>query len=193
MNHLKLHFLPTLLGAALLLIAGNSWAVSGTVTGRAWLFINQGQSCSTASPYNMDCSAARFPVSINNSHQPIRQARVELADQDGAIIGVSSTDQNGDFSIAWTRSTTPSSATVRWVFSHVDNRFRVAPPANPASVWYSSTWSFSVTAGGTTSIGDAFWGDTEERQAYDNSFRMWDEALSYSGVANSVWSGVVIL
>ncbi len=161
-------------------------AASGTVTGKLYVYINQGQSCDSST---MNCSAARF-LTPTDPWQVIKETKVEVADQNGAIIGVSNTDSNGNFSINWTRSSTPTKAHVRWVYAHKDNRFRVVPPSNNTSVYYSSTWEFNVTNGQTTAIGNAYFGDTEERQVYDSSYRMWDQAIKYSGVGGSVFYDV---
>lgn len=165
-------------------------AASGQVTGKLHLYINQGQYCDSAV---MNCTGARFLKAMNNGYQPIKEARVEIADQNGNILGISSTDNQGNYTLNWTAGSTPASAHVRWVFSHKDARFRVAPPNNMASVWYASTSSFTLVNGGVKAVGNSYFSDTIERQAYDSAHRMWDNAVKYTVVGLDSYYGVVIL
>lgn len=146
-----------LVGCLALLWSAPARAASGQVTGKLHLYINQGQYCDSAL---MNCTGARFLKAMNHSYQPIKEARVEIADQNGNILGISSTDNVGNFTLNWTAGTTPASAHVRWVFSHKDARFRVAPPNNMASVWYASTSSFTLINGGVKAVGNSYFSDT---------------------------------
>lgn len=179
-----------LVGCLTLLFSAPAMAASGQVTGKLHLYINQGQYCDSTI---MNCGHARFPKAMNHSYQPIKEARVELADQNGNILGLSSTDNQGNFTLNWTAGSTPANAHVRWVYGHKDARFRVAPPNNMASVWYASTASFTVINGGGKAIGSVYFNDMAIRQAYDSAHRMWDNAVKYAGVGVTSYYGIVIL
>jgi hypothetical protein len=183
------------MASALLLLPRAAFAVSGVVTGKVTLYVNQGQYCDTT--IGMDCTAAHYlrahNTILSGVAQPIREARVELADQNGTVIGVSGSDANGNFSISWTRSTTPTSATLRWAYRHIDSRFWVSASTAPDSPYWSGTSSFAVVAGGTKDAGTFMWGDMEIRQAYHSAERAWYEAFRYSSVGANTFSQVRII
>jgi len=195
MNKIRRCLLATIATLLSVFASGEALAVTGTVTGTATLYVNQGQWCDTTT--GMDCTAALF-LRANNTlksgiAQPIREARMELADQNGIVIGISSSDVNGNFSISWTRATTPTSATVRWSYYQIDGRFWVADSTAPDGPFWSGSSSFPVVAGGTKNSGTWLWGDLEIRQAYHSAERAWYDAFRYSGAALTNWSQVRIL
>lgn len=154
MNKIRRCLLATIATLLSVFASGEALAVTGTVTGTATLYVNQGQWCDTTT--GMDCTAALF-LRANNTlksgiAQPIREARMELADQNGIVIGISSSDVNGNFSISWTRATTPTSATVRWSYYQIDGRFWVADSTAPDGPFWSGSSSFPVVAGGTQEL-----------------------------------------
>lgn len=172
----KLQFIA--LGVALVAQDQLAYGASGTIAGRMVFRSELGNSCDTT--LGMDCTAARFPAAHTNSVQPIRSAHIQLVDQGGAVIGTGHSDNSGNFSLGWTRSTTPTSIQIRRFYTHKDNRFWHANTSGAS--WYGIlTTVQNPTNGGTNNVGEWGWYSYDAlNNNYDAALRTWEEALVYS-------------
>jgi hypothetical protein len=189
MNTLKLRLVILLLATFWPL---HAFATSGQVTGRLHVYVNQGQYCN---PEAMDCEGARFMKATNQTYQVIKQTRVELVNSAGTALGVSSTDNEGYFTINWTNpgQYLPGVVRVRWVHAHHQNRWRVAIAGDTTRTWADHSSSFNVADGVVSNRGNLYFVDSVVRQAYAAASRMWVEAVSYSGIAINSYFGIVIV
>jgi len=170
----------TLLFAMLALAAATpAYAVSGTVSGRWRFFQNQGNYCD---PAVRNCTGAQYLSSEYHTYQPIANSTVYIKDPDGNTIGTGVTSDTGNFTITWSRATTPSFIQAFWHFEHRDGRFRV----RSATGGRYSIWSGQLTpvVNGTLNAGDLNVGTSSSPSGlaniYDGASRMWYNALNFS-------------
>jgi len=187
---LKNGLLTALACAAATLFASGASASSGTVSGGLGFFQNQGNFC----PTTRVCTGAKYLQSQYNTTQPIANVKVYVERaSDGATLGQGTTDASGNFSLAWTDSSTSGAVAVQitWYGEQKDGRFRLATTAGGRwRMW----WSNTLAASGTTFVGTGVWGSSGSPHAlsnlYDGAQKMWANALSQSNRMNSYFTGV---
>ena len=90
-------------------LANPAKAVTGYVQG-SWYFWNKnGNYC----PSSNTCAGARYTQSMYDGLLPVSNATIWVVDSSWAIIGVGSTDNDGNYTVAWSRSTFPDQIGVR--------------------------------------------------------------------------------
>lgn len=177
-----------LLVMALLLLAPGALAAQGWIMGTLKFDSQQGNYCSTAAPYSMDCTASRFPASIAVGMQPIRDSEIRLLDPAGNQVGLGATDRNGVFIIKWIATTVPAKITVRWVLRHYQSRFSVVD--NNDAIYAGDFTNVSPIVNQTVDIGPMGWSYTEPNNIYDGAQRTWYEAMNYSGLLVGAFTNV---
>jgi hypothetical protein len=167
--------------------AGDAEASSGTVGGRLMHFQNQGNFC----PTSRDCTGAKYVQSQYRTYMPVAEVKVYIhRSTDNAIIGQGSTDGNGYFNISWYDPSQSGnvSANYDWRGEHKDNRFFIRDQPS-GQLWSFWTWPVTLTNGGHTNFGSAYWGSADAphqvTNLYDGAATMWRNSL---GQTNRMWS-----
>jgi hypothetical protein len=172
-------------GAALgILLPASAYAVDGYVSGTLKFWNKQGNYC----PSGRDCTGARYPQSAFDSPQAVRDAQVQVLDQNWAVIGQGSSDTNGNFGIYWYRATQPTSGLILWKARQKDSRFEIVSYQS-GGIYYLWTGSFSLTSGtwsgSPQNVGTFTWGSSASpnyiANLYDGAWRSWNYALGTSG------------
>jgi hypothetical protein len=100
-------------------------AVTGYVKG-TWAFWNHnGNYC----PSNNTCTGAYYTQAGFDTLLPVSNASIWVVDSSDAIIGTGSTDDDGNYTVAWSRSTFPSQIGVKVFPTQKDGRFYFANTA----------------------------------------------------------------
>lgn len=96
----------------------------GVIDGRAQFVGHQGNYCSASQ--GMNCTGALFPDWMAVGNQPLREITIGLYNQaNGALIGLGSTDRNGDFSVYWQYHMPVDLITLRAFMQNKDGRWAV--------------------------------------------------------------------
>jgi hypothetical protein len=177
--------------ALALLVPGLAHAASGTIHGYWKNYQNQGNYCD---PATRNCTSARYLKSEYNIYHPISDTKVYVKDNLGAVIGQGVTSASGFFNIVWNRTTTPTHVRVYWQFENKDDRFKVRGEGGGVlAMW---TAPITVTAGNAVNAGTWLAGTSTSisglANIYDGADRMWNEALRYSNLMLSVFTGLTI-
>jgi hypothetical protein len=153
-------------------------AVNGTIFGKLQFKSELGGYCDQS--LGMDCTHAYFLPSMTNSIQPVRQALIDLVDQNGQILGAGSTDNNGNFGVAWFRASgVPTSITVRRWVAHKDSRFWHAF-TDGASIFLVAAVINNPPAG-NFDMGTFAWSSFDVyNNNYDAALRSWENSLQFS-------------
>lgn len=159
-------------------------AVTGYVTG-SWQFWNQnGNYC----PSNNDCVGAWYTQSMYDTPLPISNGSVWIIDTSDAIIGTGSTDDNGNYTVAWSRSTFPSQIGVVILPYHKDGRFFLA---DASGLLINDWFGFFNTAASTSpsapqDVGSHTVGSSNDPSWYDNAYWaiewQWRFTMSVVGI-----------
>jgi hypothetical protein len=175
------------------LTATTASASSGAVHGRLMFYQNQGSFC----PTSRDCTDAHYLASQFNTNQPFAHTKVYFIDNYGVVMGQSTTDVNGYYTIAWTSGSwpTPSSAYIRTRFEHKDLRFTIT--TGMGLYQYGDTSTFVPVAGGSPQeIGTYTFGTSgapnEVANAYDGAWRTWYYSLQSSNLMLQNFSNLII-
>lgn len=189
------HFIFGLAALGLLAAATPAHATtSGWVKGKITFYQNQGNYC----PSTRTCTGANYLQASYQTGQPAAHTKVYVVDSSDRAIGSGVTDINGNFSIPWQSSNNANSGHFYWSFEHKDNRFNVR--SGTGAQWVAWTSNISLPNGTTqataTNFGTIVWGNAASPHAVanvnDGAWRMWNYALSYSGIMNSNFTNVEI-
>lgn len=169
-------------------------AVTGYVTG-SWSFWNKnGNYCPSAN----DCVGAWYTQSMYDTPLPMSNASIWVIDTSDAIIGTGTTDDNGNYTVAWSRSTFPSQIGVLIFPYHKDGRFFLA---NTAGQWINDWFGWVNTASSTSpsapqNVGSWTVGSSNSPSLYDNAYFAieweWRYTLNTVGVLQTNFTNVEI-
>lgn len=167
-------------------------ATTGWVTG-TWSFWNKnGNYC----PSTNACVGARYTQSQFNTALPVSNAYVLVLDSGGTLIGQGYTNDNGTYTISWTRSTFPTQIQLGIATLHA--RFILA---NTAGQLISNGTPLINTAGSTSqanpqNIGGWQVGTSASPDPYYNAYwgaeHEWRDVLQYVGTAVNNWTGIEV-
>jgi len=183
--------------AVFLTIAGfvaPAQAVTGYVTGTWSLWNKNGNYC----PSTNGCAGAYFVQSGFDQLWPISNGSIWVVDSSGAIIGTGSTDDNGNYTVAWSRSTFPSQIGVKVFPYQKEGRFWFA---NTAGQLINNWFGLVNTAANTTltspqNVGSWYVGSSAAPDPFYNSYWaaewQWRYTMNLVGVLISNFTGVEI-
>ena len=103
---------------SLFLVTAGAQAATGVISGNYKFHNLNGNYCD---PGVQNCTGATYLKSTFDTLQPLKNARVELWQGNGAI-GQGTTDSTGNFKVSWTSSNL-NDAWIRFFAQHKDNRF----------------------------------------------------------------------
>jgi hypothetical protein len=124
-------------------LASPALAYSGVLSGSFSTWNKNGGYCD---PGLTNCTGSYYSRSGFDAFQPIKNAHLEVF-QGSTVIGQGSTDDNGNFSVAWNSTNVSTTVLVRWFNQHKDNRFVVNDTAGTRTSTFSG--NFTLTAGTT--------------------------------------------
>ncbi len=177
-----------------LLFAGAAEAAGGVITGDLRFFQAQENYC----PNSRNCVGSMYTQSDFNVYAPIADIKIYLEDASGNVIGQSTTNSSGQFTLSWYSPGLPAQVTLEWRSEHKDGRFAIRTPS--AGALYMGWWSFTPVDGTTVlspqNIGTGNWGTSgtpnQILNAYDGARRMWHYSLQYSNRMVTNFTGIDI-
>lgn len=169
-------------------------AFGGTVTGRFFVWQNQGNFCpASLSP----CVGARYLWTEYNTYVPVRDARFKVAlwSDWSQIVGAGNSDANGNITINWYHPSI-SNPQVVILTTSTHSSFRFSIQDFVGNYWVSWAGPFTITNGATFSAGNLGWGSpgnpSPNMNVYDGAWRMWNDSLVYSNRMVNSFTSVVI-
>jgi len=175
-------------------LAGSAHAVTGYVTGK-WEFWNtNGNYCPSANT----CTGARYPQSNFDKRLPVSNGSVWIVDTGGALLGNGGTDDAGNYTVSWSRSTFPAQIRVLIFPFHKNSRFFFA---NTAGQWINNTTSnlntaASSSAGSPQNVGTWFVGSSAASDPFYNAYWaaewQWRNVMNLVGVLQSNFTNVEV-
>ena len=170
-------------------------AASGVVSGRLMFFNNQGNYC----PNTRNCTHARYTQSQFRVNLPVRDVKVYLVDHNDNVIGQGVTNTQGYYKISWNTPFAYNWGRIHFYGEHKDGRFKLRTSGGGRWVfWGQPLWYLTpgTSSSSPQDVGWLTWGNSTSPNAlvnlYDGAWRMWYEALRYSGLMLSRFTNVQI-
>jgi hypothetical protein len=177
---------------SLFTMEGAARAATGWVSGKFSFWNKNGNYC----PSGNGCVGSRYTQTSYDNLLPISNAHAYVKDTSGTVLGQGYTDDNGNFTMSWTRSTFPPQIQV--VIATVHTRFIIAN----VSGQYLVNWTSPINTSGSSSqaspqpIGAWYVGSSASPDPYLNTYwaaeHLWRDVLSLVGSATVNFTGVEV-